>query len=413
VVDVNGPIKLRIASTGGAPGEAFLGLPGEAVFDRGARLLFGGDFCPGTGVPDRQRWIEGDGGAEAPFLASITSSADYSVVNLECPLGTGEGVPKAGPRLHADPSWAGILAASGVDAVALANNHAMDQGARGLASTMAALTGSGLRHFGAGEDLAAASRPLVAQVGDRTVAIFAHAEHESGIALHGDPGVSPLTPETALLQIRAAREQCDHVVVLVHGGHETFPLPRPGLRATCRFLVDCGADAVLCSHSHTIGALEWYSGAPISYGLGNLYFPWSSESHPAGWHDGVCVLLELGPAIKVYVVPTCFEEGRQGIRPLADAEASLLAGRLEALSTQTADGVALERAWTTFVDERRRDYLSMLLGLSRPERLLLRAGVWPFWRAGRDRLPEMLNVVRCESHREALLHVLDDELHDR
>jgi len=409
---VSEPTLLALSSTGGDPGEALMYSTGPRPADAGPRILFTGDFCPGTDPPIGSAWTGSGADVQEPFLRALTGSVDYSVANLECPLGTGEGAAKSGPRLRADASWAEVLATSGIDAVSLANNHAMDQGESGLKSTIAAVTAAGIAHVGAGRDLDEASRPLLVTVRGRAVAILAYAEHEFGVARRGVAGVSPLAPETALRHIRAARETNDSVVVLVHGGNEEYALPRPGLRETCRFLIDCGADAVLCAHSHVMGPAEWYAGAPIVYGLGNLYFPWHTATHPKGWHDGMAVILEFGPRIGLHLVPTRFTESRQGIGGLSAAEVSELAGDLEALSATVRDDSALDREWEGYVTAHRRDLLSALLGLSRAERLGLRAGIWPSWRVSHRKLPALLNAVRCESHREALLRVLEDELRD-
>jgi hypothetical protein len=155
--------------------------------------------------------------------------------------------------------------------------------------------------------------------------------------------------------------------------------------------------------------MEWYAGAPIVYGLGNLYFPWRAKTHPDGWHESLCVVLELGASIGVNLVPARFTEDRQGVHALPGADAAVLMRDVESLSALLADDAALERAWSGFVHEHRRDYLGMLLGLSRLERAALRSGIWPSWRIPRRRLPELLNAVRCESHREALLRLLEGE----
>ena len=74
-------------------------------------------------------------------------------------------VPPAGGT--ETPSWpfarprdAAALRELGVDVVSLANDHATDYGADGLAATRRALSRAGLLDVGAGPDLAAARRPL-------------------------------------------------------------------------------------------------------------------------------------------------------------------------------------------------------------------------------------------------------------
>ncbi len=53
----------------------------------------------------------------------------------------------------------------------------------------------------------------------------------------------------------------------------------------CRFMVDMGADAVVCSHTHCPLPWEMYCDRPIVYGLGNLVFENSGE-RPDSWFQG-------------------------------------------------------------------------------------------------------------------------------
>jgi poly-gamma-glutamate synthesis protein (capsule biosynthesis protein) len=255
---------------------------------------------------------------------------------------------------------------------------------------------------------------LVVPTGSHTLAIIAMAEHEFVVATRNSSGVCPLSLEDAMRVIRSLRSLGHDVVVLVHGGNEHHPLPRPGLRETCRFMVDCGAAAVLCAHSHVMGPLEWYAGAPILYGLGNLYFPTPGMDQPAGWSEGLCAMLGFGEKgiIEVVLVPTRFD-GASGISPVTEPAARELATRLEAMSRVVADDDALESEWRRYVEDNSRHYLSCLLGLTRLERLGLRAGIWPWWRMPRGRTADLLNVVSCESHREALIALLQDVVDGR
>ena len=126
---------------------------------------------------------------------------------------------------------------------------------------------------------------------------------------------------------------------------------------------------------------------------------------------GLCALLSFGEdeSVDVGLVPTTFD-GSAGISPVTEPVARELAASLEAMSRVVADDDALEGEWRRHVEDNRRRYLSGLLGLTRVERLALRAGIWPWWRMPRSRTADLLNLVRCESHREALIKLLEDEV---
>src|SRR5690606_3657601 len=72
--------------------------------------------------------------------------------------------------------------------------------------------------------------------------------------------------------IRTAKEQCDHLIILSHGGIEFMDVPLPEWRDRYRELIDLGADAVIGTHPHVPQGIEIYNKKPIFYSLGNFYF---------------------------------------------------------------------------------------------------------------------------------------------
>ena len=79
------------------------------------------------------------------------------------------------------PKWANLrgprevvhhLREMGIDVVTVANNHAMDFRAEGMLDMLAAYDEAGLKAIGAGENLEAATAPVVLTVGERKVAIL-------------------------------------------------------------------------------------------------------------------------------------------------------------------------------------------------------------------------------------------------
>jgi hypothetical protein len=54
--------------------------------------------------------------------------------------------------------------------------------------------------------------------------------------------------------------------------------------------------------------------------------------------------------------------------------------------------------------------LSRVFCLSRGKRGLLEAGLRPFRRVRRDRLPGLINLYQCEAHREVVVQVLRESI---
>src|SRR5918999_5509217 len=85
---------------------------------------------------------------------------DVRVMNLETSVTrSDEFAPGKGVHYRMNPANLPCLAAARPDVCVLANNHVLDFGRRGLAETLDALAGAGLRSAGAGRDIAAAGRP--------------------------------------------------------------------------------------------------------------------------------------------------------------------------------------------------------------------------------------------------------------
>src|SRR5205814_4772428 len=96
-------------------------------------------------------------------IRPIFEQADLALVNLECPLtDRGEKLAK-NFNFRARPELVQILTAGRVDGVTLANNHLKDYGDTGVLDTIATLDRAGIRHFGAGKNLAAARRPWIVE----------------------------------------------------------------------------------------------------------------------------------------------------------------------------------------------------------------------------------------------------------
>lgn len=371
-----------------------------------AQIVIGGDLCPiGVNAPLARR---GDATGLFGDLLPVLRGAELTVVNLEAPLiGTPSPVRKSGPVLEADERCLESLVAAGIDVVGLANNHAMDHGARGLQSTIAACGGRGISTVGAGPDLAAARQVLIKEVEGTRVGLLAMAEHEFGIAGRTTWGVNPLDPMGFVRTLESLPEELDLLIVLLHGGNEHYPYPRPSLMDTCRFLVEQGADVVVCQHSHCVGCAETYRGSHIVYGQGNLLF--DVESDHASWYEGCLLCLHVdGPhRSSMEVVPFVQSRPRPGAHRMGGRREERFRRDFEERSRAISDIEVVEEKWDAFCADVAPHYIRrfgaphrLVRGLDRVTGLLQRLyAAWPI-------RTEHLNLVRCESHREVLINVL-------
>jgi poly-gamma-glutamate synthesis protein (capsule biosynthesis protein) len=253
------------------------------------RLLAGGDVCPIL----RLEAPLAAGRVDEIFAGSraLLQDADLAVINLESPLcRVNTPIAKCGPNFRAAPAIARTLREAGVDVCTLANNHILDQGAEGLAETLAALDSAGVQHLGAAPTTAAAAAPLRLTAGGGRLTLLNFAEGEYSRSRHGRPGAAPIETLANTHAVSAAAAQADWVVVFLHIGVEQVLFPSPFLRQRCRALIAAGATAVIAHHPHVPQGIEVWQGAPIVYSLGNLLFDWH-EPEP---ETDSSFLLELG-----------------------------------------------------------------------------------------------------------------------
>jgi poly-gamma-glutamate synthesis protein (capsule biosynthesis protein) len=376
-------------------------------------ILVAGDLCPVGQLEDVFRNDD-----PARILLDVMPSvlsADISLVNLECPLTNHRNkIVKSGPNLRSAPQCAKGIKTAGFKVATLANNHAMDMGAPGLFDTLSSCKETGLYTVGAGKDWAEATQPLYLHVNGICVALLAIAEQEYPVAWRSSAGVWPLDPLDNYYQIKKAKLRADFVLVVLHGGHEYFPLPSPRMVKTCRYLVDSGANAVICHHIHVPSGVEIYRGAPIVYSTGNFLFDWDGPK-PESWYTGYLVSLDVmrGAAIQLRLIPYWQCRGEPKVRLMSDTEAARFLQGIAALSETIADEAALIQEWDRFCLSKQTQYLSTALSLTRVERRLLKAGIWPSWRLRRAQIPGLLNSFTCESHRDVTIAALQAELKTR
>ena len=218
-------------------------------------LALAGDTMLGRSVADA---LKADPCAPlvAPEVRERIASADAFVLNLECCISE-RGERFADPRkplfFRAPPVAAERLAGLGVDAVTMANNHALDYGPDALLDTLAHLDAAGIAAVGAGEDDALAREPHVIRCGGLRLRLVACSDHPDAYAARPDrPGIAVAELDAALPDwlCAAARPDADADAVLVtpHWGPNMVAEPIDRVRRAADTLLAAGA-ALVAGHS--------------------------------------------------------------------------------------------------------------------------------------------------------------------
>jgi len=293
-----------------------------------------------------------------------------------------------------------------VDCLTVSNNHIMDQGAEGFASTLDTLNKAKISYVGGGSNLAEAAKPYIAEVCGKRIGIYACAENEFSIAGEDAPGANPFDALETPDHIVSLKAQCDYLIVLYHGGKEHYRYPSPLLQKTCRKLVEKGADLVLCQHSHCIGCEEKYLQGTIVYGQGNFLFDHSTREH---WQTGL--LVQLDDNLEVSYIPLRKQE--QLVRAAEGDDAEAILAEFRKRSEEITDPQVLKANYVAFSGTLGQDYLTALGGsdgkLFRMYNRLLRGK--PRIRRNNKRYIRRYtlaieNYLRCEAHRELLITYL-------
>jgi Bacterial capsule synthesis protein PGA_cap len=382
----------------------------SSAFNTGnVNLTIGGDICPMN--RHLTALIDSDTSAFLGGLDSELRESDYNIFNLEGPLIDRESpIVKEGTTLGARVESVNGLVRLPVHAVTLANNHLRDHGDEGVLSTLRVLSENSIRFFGGGEDLATASRIQIVEVKNVRIGLLGIADREFSIASETRPGACPIDEIGIHRAITSRKGDWDILLVMVHAGHHLYQYPSPWLQRLCRWLVDLGATAVVCQHSHCAGSIEKYENGLIVYGQGNFLFDWIPDPGQI-WNEGFLLRLEMsqkgleGWAIIPYVRSA--NSGR--ILRLEGLPMYAFMADLEARSRETQDGCRVQNRWLAYCREMELSYLALLKGNSSygaiRRQLQSRLGV--SWKPFSKKQKVLLgNLVRCADHREVLESIL-------
>jgi poly-gamma-glutamate synthesis protein (capsule biosynthesis protein) len=208
---------------------------------------------------------------------------DVRVINLETSITrSNEFAARKAVHYRMSPDNVPCLAALRPDVCALANNHVLDFGSRGVEDTLEVLSRAGLRVAGAGHDVQGAREPAIvpAGLGVRLV-VFACAMASSGVpsswaATTEQAGICfvPDLSDAAAVEItervHAATQPGDIVAVSIHwGSNWGYDVPADQRRFAHR-LIDGGVDIVHGHSSHHPRPIEIYHDRLVLYGCGDF-----------------------------------------------------------------------------------------------------------------------------------------------
>ncbi|MEW4369023.1 CapA family protein [Paenibacillus kandeliae] len=269
------------------------------------------------------------------YVKKLFTSDDLTVVNLETPV-TSSNTTAANKTytFKSSPEALPHMAAAGIDAVNLANNHILDQGVSGLTDTIKQLDQSGVQYVGAGKDSTRAYQPVYVERKGIKIALLGFSRvipEASWNAGKNQPGVATAYDATAAeAAIREAKSNADLVVVVAHWGVERSDTTVDHQTDLAHRFIDAGADLVVGGHPHVLQGLEQYKGKWIAYSTGNFIFTHSltEKTWDTGVFEAVC---SIKGECSMKVIPYTANLGQPV--PMAEPQAQTLLQRLQSLSS--------------------------------------------------------------------------------
>jgi poly-gamma-glutamate capsule biosynthesis protein CapA/YwtB (metallophosphatase superfamily) len=263
-----------------AEGPFTLILAGDVMLGRGVAQALDGDWEEAfAGV---RLWLSE--GSDQPGAEQVLVLA-----NLESPLTTLPQI-KEGYDLRAPPEAVAALRAAGVDAVSLANNHALDAGEAGLDEMANTLREAGIVPW---LEATTASMPQAPSV----------------VGLAFDDSVVPLDIALTAAAVADAAAQAEVVIVSIHWGGEYQAAPSARQQAIAQALAEAGATVIAGHGPHVLQRVEWIGETLAAYSLGNLLF---DQPYPLDcrWGALLRVTLQGAQVVAVEAIPTVTEQGR-------------------------------------------------------------------------------------------------------
>ncbi|MGC1462167.1 MAG: CapA family protein [Terracidiphilus sp.] len=252
-----------------------------------------GDVIPHQAVREA---AAADGADEAGWqglfgdVSDVFKGADFGFVNMETPVAPKNSKGTKPFMFDAPVALPEALKASGIKIVSFANNHVMDQGWAGFAETREHLRDTGLLFAGTGDTAQTEWQPVITEANGIEVGWLGMTRwlngnrnpdkdelpHVNFFPYPNESGGAPGMDESGVIEaVKAARAQCDLLVISVHWGIEYATAPRPEDVEAAHKMLDAGASVIVGSHPHVLQPVETYKtvdgrNTVIFYSLGNF-----------------------------------------------------------------------------------------------------------------------------------------------
>ncbi|MFW6046576.1 MAG: CapA family protein [Candidatus Woesearchaeota archaeon] len=209
--------------------------------------------------------------------------------------------------------------------------------------------------------------------------------------------------------IQKEKQENDLVIVVYHGGLEYQYYPTPEMVKNFKFMVDAGADTVVSHHTHRYSGSMVYNGKPILFGLGNFLSPTKSKV-TEDWLTGIIAKIKFDKnSIDFELTPTKMSADYSQVGLANKTKSAEVFEHINNLSLVISDENEFNKYWFN-QDNKAKFIIFKLLKSNSPLEYKLRKHFSFLFKPHLSRYKNklLLNMLRCDSHRERLIRILEN-----
>ena len=215
------------------------------------------------------------------FIQPEFIRADFPVVNFESPVLDNPQTPHTTKPyvFFSLPETLDALQWMGVSYLSMGNNHIYDYLEKGLADTIANITGKGFGYSGFGVNSTEAFKPYHAVIKGHNYSFLSMSsvsgsQYSVDFTAYDDKGGSADLRDSDRVSdvIRDQADAGNTVIAQLHTGREYTTNPTDYAIDRFRLAIDAGASLVISHHPHVAQGFSLYNGVLVANSLGNLMF---------------------------------------------------------------------------------------------------------------------------------------------
>jgi len=211
-------------------------------------------------------------------IGDTLRAADITHISNEIPFFNG--CPYPDPRQEglvfcSNPKYIELLEQVDADIIELTGNHFQDYGSQATLNTLEMYKEREWPYYGGGADLEDSQKPAILEHNGNRFAFLGCNPIGPGYALatEDSPGAAPCE-DYEWMKREIARLEAEGYIVIATFQYEEYYQAEPTEThmQDFRAIAEAGATIVSGSQAHVPQAMEFYNGAFVHYGLGNLFF---------------------------------------------------------------------------------------------------------------------------------------------